>query len=528
MFDIIIIGTGPAGITAAREAAAKKLSIAIIDSGQTPTYPPPPNKPFHELRRHENQEFFNMPVDYNTTANKAAAQLTPNRLHMLNYVEQELPIINNQNTAPLLNTHPFQTLAQGGLSAGWGAACFTYDDAMLQKIGLPDMAEKCLQQSYAHIAQHIGISGPNNSTLCQIAEKQPALKQDSNAHSILKKYEGNKSNHGLTLEESSLAALSQPLHTRSANPYHDIDFWSDHGHSVYRSTWDLNDLKENPYVTIFTPKLALTFKEQDNHTILHLKDLKTQQTEIIKGRAILLAAGPFGTYRLCANSLGIFEKPNPYLCNPYLYMPAINLAMLGKKGSDQRHSLSQLFGTYKDITLQFYSYRSLMLQRLIDQTPTHPWLARQFWRLIVESLTIIGCHYPDHGHDKQTIHATPAANNNTHLPALSLAPLQARTYQQTALIKNMLHLGLIPMGLVQTQAGASIHYGGTIPFITKDQDKNKWPIMQDQQYRPTGCNNIYIVDNSGWNHLPSRGPTFTIMAASHTITRNIINQRFTS
>ncbi len=505
MFDMIIIGSGPAGVTAAREAATQGLNIAIIDAGQlpeeAPQFAPPPAQPFSILRQQADQSFFRMPEAGD--ADEAAAQLTPNRLHMRRHVAAELKTQTGK-------FQPFQTLAQGGLSTGWGAACFTYDEKMLQQAGLPELTE-----DYEAIAAHIGVSGPEESVFCDVKTKQPALNSDSNARTIWQRMRDS-----LKLEPASMAVLSQDKATRKANPYFDLDFWSDHGRSVWRAQWDMEALQNLPNVTVISPAIALRFEETENTVTLTIKSLESGATKTVEGKTLMIAAGAFGSYRLCANSLNVLGQPNPYLCNAYMYVPTINLAMLGKKGDDRRHSLSQLFGEVEDVTLQFYSYRSLLLQRLIDQTPVHLWLARQFWRLIVESLVIAGCHFPDPGSAQQTLQAHKT--NNGHLPALSFQTPHTKLSHRWTIFKELLQLGLVPMGRVMTRPGGSIHYAGTIPIAKPGREK--YPLMQDEDNRLIGTKNVYICDNSGWLSLPSRGPTFTLMASARHITRKVLNR----
>lgn len=499
MFDVIIIGSGPAGVTAARECAAQGLKIAIVDAGQKSEAALPPQKPFSALRAQKDQYFFRMPQT--NDAHSAGAQLTPARLHMLSKVAEELPV-----QGPFV---PFQTLAEGGLSAGWGAACFTYTAEMLQKAGLsPDL-------DYKPIADHIGVSGPEESLFCDVAGKQPTLDLDSNATKILE-----ETRDSLPLEPASLAVLSQDKGARKANPYLDLDFWSDHGKSVYRAQWDLEDLAQQPNVTLISNAVALKFRDAKDAVTVDLKNLTTQAFESIQGKLLFIAAGAFGSYRLCANSLGAFNKPNPYLCNPYAYVPSINLKMLGRKGTDRRHSLSQLFGEYGEITLQFYSYRSLLLQRLIDQTPVNPWLARQFWRTTVESLVITGCHFPDSGAPGQTLAANPL--NSSHLPTLEFQNHEAPPPCCSKIMDELVKLECIPMWGIKTKPGASIHYAGTIPVAAE----NAWAITQDENNKLRGTQRVYVCDNSGWAYLPSRGPTFTIMANSRAITLKALKTWF--
>ena len=494
MFDICIVGSGPSSLISAQSLLDKGHNVCLIDVG-TENKHEIPFKHFGEQLTPEST-FFYPPEDDALTTESGGAQVTKARGHIVTNVHQYLKVESDTFS-------PFQTLASGGLSAAWGAACFTYSDSDLKKASIGT-----LQSHYEAVAKIIGISCPKHSQFCKIENKQKPALIDHNGQSILSQRQKT-----FKLEQSSMALLTEPLNGRKANPYFDMDFYSNFGDSIFRGNSLLKTLTQHPNFTRIQGALVTSFKEIDDLVEVKYLELSSSTTNQVVASKLVICAGALNSYRLVANSLKIFNTPNPILCNPYINIPTIHLPSLGKKGAHLRYSLSQLFGEVHgntDMTLQFYSYRSLLLSRLIEQTPMPPFFARLFWRSLVESLVIVGAHFADDGKSQRSIQAIKALSAEA-LPTLQVdfpSPIMNGVF---ALMRNLLKLRCVPIGMVKTKMGASIHYAGTIPVSAPNQH----PIGMNEHGLVHDTKNVYVFDSSGWTYLPSRGLTFTIMANAH-------------
>lgn len=493
MFDICIVGSGPSAVISAQVFIEKGYKVCLIDVSNECKH----KIPFKHFKEQLNPEanFFYPPDNNQSSTQSGNAQITKAREHLITHVNSCLQIESSNFAA-------FQALAAGGLSAAWGAACFTYRDDDLEKTSIGP-----LQSHYEAVAKIIGISGPKHSYFCNIKNKQKPATIDHNGESLLHQHQ-----NAFVIEPSSMALLTEPLSGRNLNPYFDMDFYSNFGDSVFRGDCLLKTLEQNPDFTRIRSALVTAFEETHNLVKVKYLDLVTSTTGQVVAAQLVICAGALNSYRLVANSLKIFETPNPILCNPYLNIPTVHLPNLGKKGAYFRHSLSQVFGEFynnPDITLQFYSYRSLLLSRLIEQTPMPPFFARLFWRALSESLVIVGAHFADDGKSPRSIQALQ--NEQTSLPTLKIDFSHPQLLGIFKLIRDLLKLRCVPMGIVKTKMGASIHYAGTIPISHEAQ----YPIGMNAQGRIHNTKNVYVFDSSGWTYLPSRGLTFTIMANAH-------------
>src|SRR5207342_3184289 len=135
---------------------------------------------------------------------------------------------------------------------------------------------------------------------------------------------------------------------------------------------------------------------------LECRNLETGAGESVSARKLLLAAGAINTGRLALASFRDYRARLPILCNPNHWVAAINLGMLGKPARDRRHSLSQLTvlmhaecGGPDYVLAQIYSYRSLLLFRLLKDIPLPPKQGLLFLRLMATAFTCINIHFPD-------------------------------------------------------------------------------------------------------------------------------------
>ena len=127
-----------------------------------------------------------------------------------------------------------------------------------------------MRDLYAAAVREIGVSGPADDILSPLIANLdrsallPPLHLDSNAENLLKRYQARKASFldgGFYLGQSLLAMLSQPLDSREANSYRDMDFWGDVGRSVYRPRYTLEKLRGAPNFVHLGGRLALRFEE---------------------------------------------------------------------------------------------------------------------------------------------------------------------------------------------------------------------------------------------------------------------------
>ncbi len=521
--DVVVVGSGPSGAQAAKKAIDMGCAVTMIDVGNDDpeTRGAIPPGTFSWLRRNdpEQRRYFAGAFDAESlTSVRVGAQLTPPRQFITRDVDRLTPL-ESDSFAPL------QSLALGGLGAGWGAGAVTFGDDELRRAGLPPGE---MRAWYDEVAADIGISAdPSDDTspeLARFAPVQPALDLDTNAATLLRRYAERRAAvraAGLRLGRTPLAMLSRPLGdgpaARGAPAFDDMDFYSDATRSVYRPRFTVEELRTRARFTYLGATLAQRFVQRDDGVEVECADVRTGAPLRVRARRVVLAAGALGTTRLVLASLNRYETRVPLLSNPYRYMPCVNVAMFGRPAEDRRHSLSQLIGVLDPgagddpLYLSVYSYRSLLLYKLVKEMPLPPRAGLLVARLLMSSLTVVGVNFSDaaapnnwfalrRGADGPDVLVAQYASSNAERRRVQRGVRRTR--------KALMRLGCIPLGVIDPGHGSSIHYAGGLR-ITDDRSD---ALGTDAGGRLHAAPHVFIGDSANWTFLPAKGPTLTMMA----------------
>lgn len=533
IFDVVVVGSGASGAMAAQTLIEKGCSVCMIDVGFDDSIYRDiiPDEPYSEIRKNfgNQKDFF---LGFNNEGIpkgdiKVGAQLTPPRQFIEKGVEQYLGYSSN-------TFHPMQSLALGGLAGGWGAACFTFSDEELKQVGILD---KEFRKYYDIVAKRIGISGDVSSDLAEfcldgLENIQSPLRIDSNAESILNNYNNKRhklNSLGLYVGKANLAVLTSELGDRKVNPYFDMDFWSDSRKSIYRPRYTIDELTKNKKFTYIKSNLVVSFHEKKKEKEVHVISYNLNNVKLItRGRFLMICAGAINSARLVLNSLNLSEYKTSLLSSPYTYMPVINMNMLGRKARDERHSLAQLAGILFDVnqssdclSLQFYSYRSLLLFKLIKEIPLPVQTSKPIVRLLLNALAVVGVFHPDSPCDSKWLKIGTSCKKR--LPELiinyELTTLQKKEIKmmERKLIMLLYKIGCYSYMKINPGNGSSIHYAGTIPY-SKNPDTL---IRVDENNKLASTDFVFIGDSSTWNYLPAKGLTLTMMANATRIASNL-------
>ena len=188
MFDVLVIGSGPAGVQALSRLSRERLRIGLIDPGKAEERYSEliPDEPFAQIRRScRHQKRFLLGDNdeaLSPGATRLAAHLTPPRQYLVEGTERHLPFRSE-------TLSHFQTLAGGGLGAGWGAGACTFSSGEMKLVGIDPAA---MAPCYPQVAQSVGLSlDPEDDTtslVCDLAGAQPPLQVDENAEALLASY----------------------------------------------------------------------------------------------------------------------------------------------------------------------------------------------------------------------------------------------------------------------------------------------------------------------------------------------------
>lgn len=539
--DVIVVGSGPAGAQAARKLVDLGLSVWTVDVGEldlsvADSIPP---APFSELRRTDPAQaryFIGRLAETSSSATaegeasaiKAGAQLTPPRAYVTNDVDRFAPL-ESETFRPMLS------LAVGGLGSAWGAGAFTFNRSECARAGLD---YECLRRRYEEVAADVGISGSREDDIADdmagIEKLQAPLPLDDNASNLFATYERRRAalaRCGFRAGRPPVAILTEYLErdgdVREPNPLFDMDFYSDASRSVYRPRFTIEGLQRSPGYRYADGLLALEFAPCEEGVELLCRDLTADIEVRFLCKRLILAAGALNTARIVLRSTRAHGRRVPLLSNAYRYVPSINLNMLGRYARDRRHSMVQLVGTLshgvddaEQIFISAYSYRSLLLHKLVKEMPLPPRLGLLAARTLLTSLTILGVHFPEAPTAQKWL--TLERGTSPERDALRAEYVLTQP-ERTAIAQGLRRLGgvmrmlrLLRLTTVDPGNGASIHYAGTLPFRAEAADLATTPNGQLHANA-----SVYIADSASWTFLPAKGPTLTIMAYARHIAASV-------
>lgn len=524
IYDAIVVGSGPSGANAAAALVEGGRSVLMLDVGTIDSRYQSliPAKPFREVRETDAEQhryFLGDEFEGVTMGSvRTGAQLTPPRAYAVAETMLSAPIVSSTFDAA-------ESQALGGLGAAWGAGVFGFDEA---DFGKWPITRDDLLPHYEAVARRIGVAAADDDVTPFFGRPEgalPPLDMDSNAESVHRTYLARRAElraKGFHLGQTPLAACSVRHRDRGPHPYHDMDFWSDEARSVYRPRWTVDELRASPRFTYESGLLVTHFREEGDRVSVIARRSDGDEAQSFGGRSLVLAAGTLGTARIVLRSVGREGQRVPLLCNPYTYVPVINLGMMGGEARERRHSLAQLTAVYRDpnirgagdVQVQFYSYRSLLTFRLLKEAPLGYRDGRRIMQRLMPMLGILGINHDDSPTASKycALEGTGRSEALRVHYTLSDEELQRIDRAERSVLRCFRRLSCWPVKRVRPGHGSSIHYAGTFPM-----QRDGGSLTCDATGRLAGTRAVHLVDGSVLPYLPAKGLTFTIMANANRV-----------
>ena len=525
--DFIVIGSGCTGVIAAQTLVEAGNTVVVIDGGQTDEGQADkiPKDNFISLRRSdETQEKYFLGEKFESIPEgktSSGAQLTPARNFLIRETEKYLPLISEQFAA-------IESLAVGGLGGGWGLGCCVFSDEELHLCGL-DASD--MKRAYQVVADRIGLSGEQDDathfTSRHITGVQPAFALDAPAARLKYNYDRKKSalnENGFYLGRPSLALLTQDRGDRKGLKRRDMDFYDDYGNSAWRAWMAMNELKKNPKVQHESGWLVISFSETESETVVNAIRVGSNEKKEFRAKKLILAAGPLGTARLVLRSLtGGHKTKLPFLCNPYNYTPLLLPKLLGSDISENHIGLAQLSLFHdegkknSDIAMaSLYSYHSLMLFRLLRETPLNFRDGRMAMKYLLPAIMIAGIHHPESRGENQFVqleNSSSPTGDALRVKYELTAEKKQRVVDREKKYRGALKkLGAYGLKQVRPAMGASVHYAGVLPF---SKEPEQFGLAHNGRLHNHA--RTFVADGSGFRFLPAKGLTLSLMANAHLV-----------
>lgn len=216
-FDVVIVGSGPSGVSAAFPLLEAGLKVLMVDGGHASDLKPP-RGPFLDQRSRDATQWRWM-IGRDFYALRQAQAVSP-KLRVPTHAAV-FDGFASENRIFADGFVSLGSLAAGGLSNAWGCGVACLTDAELAPFPVDADA---MRASYATVSRRIGVSGGRDDDLSEMfgldAWSQPAVPMDQLQSDLLARYGGGRDvlrREGFRLGRSRVAVLTEALSDR--RPY---------------------------------------------------------------------------------------------------------------------------------------------------------------------------------------------------------------------------------------------------------------------------------------------------------------------
>jgi choline dehydrogenase-like flavoprotein len=520
-FDVIVVGTGPAGVMAARALRGKR--VLILDVGRQPNPLPEPACDLYEQRR-TRPDLFDFLIGqkfeslHNIHSDPVSLKLKSPLMRYIMDDARALAPVRSQNFDATMS------FAAGGLANAWGAGVYRFTTRDLD--GFPVTRQE-LDPFYDELTGHLGVSGANDDLTPSFGNDpalQPPIRLSRFASDLQAGYQRKRAlfaKLGVSIGRTRLAILTEPHRGRPPYNYGNFEFFRPHDPSVYNPAYTLRELIDAGQVSYEPQHLVLRFAESAEGVTVTTRNLLSGAHEVFAGRTLILAAGALNSAKLVLESNDDHDTRLPLLDNPMTCLPLFRPNRIGQALDTQDSSLGQLIliHEYAGRVLQGSVYgtagplRSDILFELpLSITANLAWLRRT-----AAATGLLMMFYPADPHPDNYLQLTPdGILQLNYSKPITTGP--ERGAAEKALIPAFRKIGFYTSAALcqYPPMGASIHYAGTLPM--RDQP-GRYQLYPDGRLH--GSQKIYVVDGACFPRLPAKNLTLTIMANAMRIASRI-------
>ena len=488
MNEYIVVGSGPAGVAAAKALLANKKKVLMLDAGKE--LPAPQQSLVSSLKKQHPETW---------TPCRSSDALQKRRFDSpYMYETPELGLSAR-------HAHVKASFARGGLSTVWGASMLPYEHADMQAWPKIDLAPW-----YRKVLSFVPLSGCSDA----LEERFPlytepgSLLPSPQARAILDqcaRHGAALSKSGFAFGQSRLAVRAYPVKGSSGCVYCGLCMTGCAYDLIYCSGQTLEELQKDKNFTYEQGVIVDRVEELEGRAIIHAS--RSGKNTRYTGEKVFLATGVFSTAKTLLQSTKINSVT--IRDSQYIIIPCLTRKR-GQRG--RHHALAQAFLELRDpelgnAHLQVYTFSDLIEQGVAEKLGTIYRFLKPLLRPLVERLAVV----------QVFLHSDVSATLQARLEGKGLLLEGTRRPQQKRLPKILLRhagkLGLLPLLPLVEYAlpGQGFHSGGSFPMSDA-------PGVSDSDVLGRcGFDNIHIVDSSILPSIAGTTITLTVMANAYRI-----------
>lgn len=519
-FDVIVVGSGPAGVSVAYPLVEAGLRILMVDGGQQPEMLPPETN-FLAARIHDTEQWqWIIGKDFQALKKREAVSpklRVPLHSYVFNHFEARNQITGN-------NFITIGSLATGGLSNAWGCgvARFSAKDMSLFPFNPSD-----LDKSYEIISKRIGISGGIDDDLSDYFRldeySQAPIPMDALHTHLSKRYLNHRiklHSQGFRLGRSRVAVLSEDIAERKACNLSSNCLWGCHRRSMYSSKDDLPELGKYTNFNILSGFIVDGLTHDGSHWCVNGQTL-TGEHRAITATRVVLAAGTLATTRIVLKALNYRQPVSMQSCPTAAFMLWLpKLLGTPRKPGFGLGQLSFSLNLPGNITAfgSTFATTGIPISEFVRHVPFRRRYAIDLLRSLLSSCVVGNIFLPGH-----LTQATAVLQSDITLEvkgqySTAVQPLMDEAAKKLRSAYRRMGSILLPGSFTVGLPGSDIHYASTLPMQESPAlgETSKFGEVE-------GLNGIFVVDGACLPTLPEKSHTLTIMANADRIGRHLIS-----
>jgi choline dehydrogenase-like flavoprotein len=512
--DVVVVGSGPSGVSVAWPLCRAGVNILMIDASDKSSLPIPTAENISRLRTDPSR--WKQQIGENPTGVGHQADCSPKLS-----TPRAQAAMDGFSAKAKLSAEGFALLgsmAQGGLSTIWGALVSCFDDDDL--VGYP-IKRNDLDVSYRTVMDRIGISGGEITGDLPI-EHGPELSVA--IRSVMQRYDRARPRSGLRLQLATNAVLMHDRAGRQGCNSSGLCLWGCPRKSIYNSGYELPEL-ENFSNFRYRPGFLLdSILPSENG---HLLAIRSSQGPIqITTSHVVLAAGTLATTSLVLRRLGLRHGSLRLHSNPVAAFGFVVPKAIGRALPDRTFALGQLIyqmslGARGHAGGVVFAADTLPLQNLASRIPLTRPTALRLARALAPALLLTTCYLPSRYSSNRL--SMQSGREGEYIKIEGEQTVEATRLLRE--VKARLARALLPHGavflprsLTIAPPGADAHYAGTLPMgTTAATGSSKYGEIN-------GLPGLFAVDGSILPQLPWKHCTLTIMANADRIGRYLADK----
>lgn len=524
--DVLIVGSGPAGVSAAWPLVQAGLKVIMLDQGREGSGPPLPDDALMSVRLNdEGQWRYFIGEDFHGLAarkRETPKMKVPGFRFVLEGFEQAYSI----RATGMLTTG---SLAKGGTSRMWGAGAYPYTTIDLK--GFPFGLED-LDESYQSVMARIGISGCGNDDLAlslgALYPLQPPLAMHENAKRLLERYEAKRcagSLAGIRLGVARNAVLTRDLADRKACSLTNMCLWGCPRNSIYSADQELSALTRTGNFQYIDHAFVQDISSGYEGLCAHCTDIcgDHRQTLNFTAKTIILAAGAIGSTILALKTLRHFSQSVPLICHPALALAMCIPERIGRPLAESNFALGQLAYQVEDFEQAenfsfgvIFTAEGLPVSSLAAYMPFTRPCSFSLAQALMPSMLIANCYFPG---SFSACHIEVTPQGQVLVGGGYSSDFEARARKTNRRVQHFFRsLGAFPLpgSLQRATLGSDGHFAGSFPM-------RKFPSVGETSIdgEVHGMPGLFIADGAVLPHLSAKHPTLTIMANADRISKSI-------